>query len=77
MTKTAQELGREPIAYTRHTTRGELGSHTYGSVGLTKRELFAAMLAQGMAASGNRNHMADSAVQEADRLLEELVKEQT
>lgn len=70
-------IGNEP-AYpvSEEIERGHL-TNGYGSTGLTKRELFAAMAMQGMIASGRYGETVVSpvSVAYADALLAELSKE--
>lgn len=55
---------------------GEAGQLEIAEVGLTKRELFAAIALQGLLANpsgaGTVDHFADDAVKQADALIERL-----
>ena len=76
----AQRLGRDPVANTYQVHHGELGSHSSGSTGLTKRELFAAMAMQALIPlhfdRGKRydESAAADAVEYADALLLALAR---
>jgi len=82
VTEKAAALGREfsvPIPYETHRDGSYMPRDVYG--GLTKRELFAAMLMQGMIASESESEglyrpetAATRAVKFADALLKELAK---